>query len=45
VTAWPGEPAIRPAQERVITNRAEDFEQFVAEDIRQRREREARAAA
>ena len=45
VTAWPGEPAIPTAEERVITNRAEDFEQFVAEDIRQRREREARAAA
>jgi len=45
VTAWPGDPAIPPAEERVITNRAEDFEQFVAEDIRQRREREARAAA
>jgi hypothetical protein len=44
VTAWPGEPAIRPADERLITDRAEDFEQFVADDIRQRRDREAFAA-
>lgn len=44
VTAWPGEPPAPPAVERVITNRADDFERFVAEDIRQRREREARTA-
>jgi hypothetical protein len=45
VTAWPGELPIPTAAERVITNRAEDFEHFVAADVRQRREREARAAA
>ncbi len=45
VTARPGEPAIPTAEKRVITNRAEDVEQFVTEDARQRREREARAAA
>jgi hypothetical protein len=44
VTAWPGEPPAPPAEERVITDRAADFERFVAEDIRQRRDREARAA-
>jgi hypothetical protein len=39
-TVWPGEPPIPAAVERVITNREEDFAQFVLDEVHRRRERE-----
>ena len=36
VTAWPGETPVAPADEVVITNRAEDFRNFLREDFHQR---------
>jgi hypothetical protein len=35
-TAWPGEPEEAPVVERPITNRDEDFVQFVREDVQRR---------
>ncbi|WP_240645952.1 hypothetical protein [Georgenia sp. SYP-B2076] len=43
-TAWPGEPAVAPAEERPITDRQADFAAFVAADLDARRATSARAA-
>jgi hypothetical protein len=39
-TAWPGEEAVTSAEDTVITNRDEDFVQFVLDDVRRRRDAE-----
>ena len=41
-TTWPGESLPAPAPEREIENRAEDFVQFVNDDLQQRRLAEER---
>ncbi|MDP9823324.1 hypothetical protein J2S59_003133 [Nocardioides massiliensis] len=40
-TAWPGEPAALPATEASVTDRDNDFVQFVMEDVTARRQVEA----
>lgn len=39
-TAWPGEEPMTPFEDTVITNRDEDFVQFVLDDVRKRRQAE-----